>query len=94
MRRKRVLPAPAVPLALALALAFFGAIQSPPRFAQAASPARIVQARINPEETPEFCHRQYEQCIEDCDKDPFNKTRYDLEACYSSCWSTYSGCGT
>jgi hypothetical protein len=54
----------------------------------------LAQARTNPEETPEYCHRQYEKCINACDKDPLNKTQYDREACYSSCWSSYSGCGT
>jgi dissimilatory sulfite reductase (desulfoviridin) alpha/beta subunit len=93
MRAKRLSPAS---LALPLAALVLGTVVACPGscLAQAQTPAQVVAARINPEETPDYCHRQYEKCSEDCDKDPLNKTRYDLEACYSSCWSTYSGCGT
>jgi hypothetical protein len=93
MRCKRLLPAL---IALPLVVAGVLTVVSGVGFCQAQTEAQAEtrQARINPDETPDYCHRQYEKCIEDCDKDPLNKTRYDLEACYSSCWSTYSGCGT
>jgi len=103
MRSSRLSPALIVP-ALALAFAASGALSVlfPPSSARAQSRsetadrvrAPVVQARTNPDETPDYCHRQYEKCVADCDKDPLNKTGYDREACSSSCWSTYSGCGT
>jgi len=47
----------------------------------------------NAVETPEYCQRQYQQCVATCKSDPKNKTKYDVEACVSSCNSWYSGCG-
>ncbi|MFZ5425900.1 MAG: hypothetical protein ACOZEN_02910 [Thermodesulfobacteriota bacterium] len=45
------------------------------------------------EETPEYCRQVYQQCVAKCKSDPMNKTKYDVDACVSSCSSWYSGCG-
>lgn len=44
-------------------------------------------------ETPEYCQQQYQQCVAKCKSDPDNKSKYDVDACISSCNSWYSGCG-
>jgi len=47
----------------------------------------------NAVETPEYCRNRYQQCVVKCKSDPDNKSRYDVEACVSSCESWFSGCG-
>lgn len=45
-------------------------------------------------ETKEYCRSVYQDCLAKCKSDPKNKTKYDRDACVSSCESWYSGCGT
>jgi len=45
------------------------------------------------EETPEYCRQRYQQCVAKCKSDPMNRTKFDVDACVSSCNSWYSGCG-
>jgi len=47
----------------------------------------------NQAETPEYCRRTFQDCVAKCKSDPDNKTKYDRDACVSSCQSWYSGCG-
>lgn len=44
-------------------------------------------------ETPENCKRQYQACEERCRSNPSNRTQSDIDACMSSCYSAFSGCG-
>jgi hypothetical protein len=45
-------------------------------------------------ETKQYCHDQYQLCMNRCFSNPNNRTQNDTDACVSSCDSTYSGCGT
>ena len=59
-------------------------------------PAPVPAERRGPGssvETPEYCQREYQQCVAKCKSDPANRTAYDVDACVSSCNSWYSGCG-
>jgi len=45
-------------------------------------------------ETPRYCRDQYQLCMNRCTSNPNDRKQSDLDACFSSCGSTYSGCGT
>lgn len=44
-------------------------------------------------ETREYCQQRYQECVARCKSDPVNKTKYDKDACISSCNDWLSGCG-
>lgn len=44
-------------------------------------------------ETPEYCKQQYRNCENTCRSNPRNRTQVDIDACTSSCYSAFSGCG-
>jgi len=44
-------------------------------------------------ETPEYCKQQYRTCEDRCRSNPSNRTQSDIDACTSSCYSAFSGCG-
>lgn len=44
-------------------------------------------------ETPQFCQREYRNCMSECRNSPNNRSRFDMDACTSSCYSVKSGCG-
>lgn len=44
-------------------------------------------------ETPRFCKQQLRHCTNVCRSDPNNRSNFNMNACVSSCKSTYSGCG-
>jgi hypothetical protein len=44
-------------------------------------------------ETPQYCQKQHQQCVNRCSSNPNNRTQSDMDACLSSCASTLSGCG-
>ncbi|GAB6037365.1 hypothetical protein JCM15519_19240 [Fundidesulfovibrio butyratiphilus] len=48
----------------------------------------------NGKETPESCRAQYERCMAKCRSNPLNKSKYNVDACISSCYDTFTGCGT
>jgi len=45
-------------------------------------------------ETPSYCRDQYQLCMNKCQTNPNDRKQSDIDACISSCDSTYSGCGT
>lgn len=44
-------------------------------------------------ETPESCRQDYQSCVARCRSSKTNVSRYDMDACISSCNDTLSGCG-
>lgn len=47
----------------------------------------------DPVETKAYCRQQYNSCVSECRSSPGNRSSYDVEACISSCKSTFTGCG-
>lgn len=56
-------------------------------------PAQSNQMAAPRTETPQFCKQQLRQCTSNCRSDPNNRSNFNMNACISSCKSTYSGCG-
>lgn len=62
-------------------------------FNPGASPVQPDRAGPGHAETPRYCKQQYQQCVDRCGSNPNNRTQSDVNACTSSCYSEFSGCG-